>query len=200
MQWKRTSVLAVAAICLLMVGSMAMAGKFNKTVNVGDDAPAWSDLKGCDGEAYSLKDLVDANKATVVVFTCNTCPVAVACEERFIELQKDYEDKGVQLVAISVQDDLSDMKDRAMSRGFNFPYLLDETQQSARDFGASRTPELFVVDGKGKIVYMGLMDDSPLNAAKVKETYLRDALDAVLAGKTPEVAETKAQGCGIRYE
>jgi peroxiredoxin len=200
MQWKRTSVLAVAIACLLMANSDAMAGKFNKTVDVGDDAPEWSGLKGCDGDTYNLKDFVEANKATVVVFTCNSCPVAVACEERIIELQKDYEEKGVQVVAVSVQDDLADMKDRAMSQGFNFPYVLDESQESARAFGASRTPELFVVDGKGKIAYMGLMDDSPLNAAKVEKTYLRDALDAVLVGKAPEVTETKASGCGIGYK
>lgn len=199
MQLKRTNVLAVAIACLLMSSSAAMAGKFNKTVDVGDAAPEWSNLKGCDGETYSLNDFVEANKATVVVFTCNGCPVAVACEERFVKLQKDYEEKGVQVVAVSVSDSLADMKDRALSQGFNFPYVQDEGQEAARGFGASRTPELFVVNAKGKIVYMGAMDDNPLNAAKVKKTYLRDALDAVLAGETPTVSETKAQGCGIRY-
>jgi peroxiredoxin len=200
MQRKRTSVLTVAIAGLLLATTAAMAGKFNKTVDIGDAAPEWSDLQGCDGESYSLKDIVADNKATVIVFTCNECPVAAAYADRFIEVQKDYEEKGVQLVAINVQDELPRMKDVAMSQGFNFPYVLDESQQSARDFGAARTPELFVLDGKGKIAYMGALDDNWQSKAKVRKTYVRDALDAVLAGKKPEVTESRASGCGIRYE
>ena len=91
------------------------------------------------------------------------------------------------------------MRERAEAKGFDFPYLIDETQQIGRDFGANFTPEFFVLDKDRKIAYMGGMDDSSL-ADMVKKKFLEPAVEAVLAGKTPETAEEPAIGCRIRYE
>lgn len=195
-------VAALAVITLLTSASQA-AGRYNKVLSIGDTAPTFTNIAGTDGEKHSLSDYKDA-KLVVAVFTCNSCPVAVACEDRMIELQKKYEGQGVQLVAINVNnvegDKLDKMKERADQKGFNFPYLYDESQESARAFGAAVTPHFFLLDEDRKVVYMGAMDDSPLSAGEVQETYLEDAINATLAGKKPETTETRQQGCGIKYE
>lgn len=169
---------------------------------LGDKAPAWKKLEGIDGKAHSLADLKDA-KAVVVVFTCNHCPVAKAYEERLVALDRDYKDKGVALVAINVSnaevDKLPAMKERAEEKGFEFSYLYDPSQEIGRAYGAKVTPHAFLLDKEKKLVYRGAIDDSQ-KAEKVEKHSLRDALDAVLAGKKPAVAETDQFGCGIGYE
>ncbi len=118
-------------------------------------------------------------------------------------MQKDYENKGVQFIAVNVnnipEDRLDKMKERAESKGFNFPYLYDPTQKIARDYGATVTPHVFVLDKNRKIVYMGAVDDN-MKVGEAKKHYLRDAIDALLAGKKPPEAVTKQFGCTIKYE
>jgi peroxiredoxin len=195
-----------AAITILVVSSMAtvaFAGMLNKVLSVGSPAPQWSNIEGTDGKQHSLADYKDA-KAIVIVFTCNHCPVAASYEERLIALQKEYQQRGVQLVAICVskgqEDDLAAMKTRAEEKAFNFPYLSDSSQAMGRNHGARTTPEVFVLDAKRKVAYMGKIDDNWMSVDDVKKPYLRDALDAVLAGRAPEIQETKAVGCGIDYQ
>jgi peroxiredoxin len=158
--------------------------------NVGDPAPNFADLDGVDDKKHSLDEFKDA-KAVAVVFTCNKCPVAVAYEDRLIAFQKDYADKGVQVVAINVNkaeaDKMPAMKTRAQEKGFEFPYLYDPSQKVARDFGAEVTPHVFLLDGKCQLAYVGPVDDNP-DESQAKKAYLRDATDAVLAGKEPCVA------------
>jgi peroxiredoxin len=169
---------------------------------VGDPAPAWEGLVGVDDANHSLSDLSLA-KAVVVVFTCNSCPVAVAYQDRLKQIAADYKDKGVELVAINVNniepDRLPAMKERATEENFEFAYLYDPTQESARAYNATVTPHAFLLDGDRKIAYAGAIDDSQ-NADSVTKTYLRDAIDAVLAGEAPAVTTSKAVGCGIKYE
>jgi thiol-disulfide isomerase/thioredoxin len=171
--------------------------------NVGDPAPAFSDLIGVDDKKHSLDEFKDA-KAIAVVFTCNKCPVAVMYEDRLNQYQKDYADKGVQVVAINVNnaeaDRLPAMKLRAEEKGFAFPYLYDETQKSAREYNAEVTPHIFLLDSERKLVFKGPIDDSPEDETKVTKTFLRDATDAVLSGKPVETTDVKAAGCGIQYE
>lgn len=173
-----------------------------ETAAVGQPAPAWKNLAGVDDKQHSLADLKDA-KAVVVVFTCNHCPVAVAYEDRLNQLAADYADKGVELVAINVSnieaDKLPAMKERAQEKGFAFEYLYDPSQQIGRDFGAAVTPHAFVLDGDRNVVYIGAIDDN-MQADKVTTNFVRDAVDAVLAGSKPQVDNTKPVGCGIRYE
>ena len=194
------SLLALAVACA--AGSAYGAGKFNKVLGVGDAAPDWADVAGVDGANHSLKDYKDA-KVVVQIFTCNKCPVAIAYEDRLVEIARDYKDKGVKLVAINCNnadaDKLPKMKERATAKGFTFDYLYDPGQKSGKAFGAKVTPEVFVLDANRKIVYMGKIDDSWESPSDVKKAYLRDAIEAALAGKAPEVTETKAEGCGIGY-
>lgn len=197
--------IGAALACMLCLQAVAPAGRFNKAIDVGDRAPAWADLPGIDGRKHSLADLQRA-KAVVVIFTCNHCPVAAGYEERFIRLTKDFEAKGAAVVAINVSrepaDSLEKMKARARERGFNFPYLQDATQEIGRRYGATRTPQIFVLGaqrkGERQIAYMGAWDDDNDATAATKH-YVRDALDAVLAGKRPATAETRPRGCEIEW-
>jgi len=191
-----TLALAVVAAALFAVASCIAAPQ----VEPGAKAPDFSGT-GVDDNEHQLSDYDDA-KALVVAFTCNHCPVAKAYEDRLIALQGDYESKGVQVVAICVNDKEGDrlpgMKKRAEEKGFNFPYIYDGTQQSARDYGATCTPHVFLLDSDRKVRYQGAIDDSN-NAEKVEKHYLREAIDAVLAGE--EVAEpvTRQRGCSIKW-
>lgn len=185
---------------LLTLASPADAGKFNKTLNLGDPAPAWENLEGTDGKRHSLADL-KGKDVVVVVFTCNSCPVAEGYEGRIVAFAKA--NPGVGLVAINVNtgrdDALPAMKERAAKKKFPFPYLYDPTQEIARKYGAKFTPEFFVLDRDRKVVYMGAMDDkAPPGQPKAK--HLEAAVKAALEGKKPDTAETSAAaGCGIRF-
>lgn len=174
-------------------------------IKIGTKAPGF-DLPGVDGRNHSLAGFAD-KEAVVVIVTCNHCPVAVANEDRMIQLQADYAARGVQLVAICSNnaathpaDSFEAMKKRAAQKGFNFPYLRDETQEVARAYGAAVTPEAFLVDKAGTIVYHGRIDDSATEPAKVKRHDLREALDELLAGKPISVRNTEPVGCSVKWK
>ena len=174
-------------------------------LKIGDKAIPFA-LPGVDGQEHSLADYADKT-VVAVLFSCNHCPYVLAWEDRIIQTQADYVDKGVQLIAIGSNDaekypadSFPKMKEHAQEKGFNFPYLRDETQEVARYYGAERTPEFFVFDQRGVLRYHGALDDNYDNPQAVKEQYLRDALDAVLAGDTPAIAETPPVGCTIKWK
>ena len=174
-------------------------------MNSGDLAPDFS-LKGVDGETYSLNSFKDAN-AVVIFFSCNHCPYVKAYEPRLIDLQADYRKQGVQFAAINSndaatypEDSFENMVKRAKERGFNFPYLQDESQDVARAYGASHTPHLFLFDQKRRLAYTGKIDDNWEKPQSVTQRFLRDALDDLLAGKKPRLAETHAIGCTIKWK
>src|SRR5439155_6338004 len=183
--------------------SAASAGTYNKQLSIGDAAPNWKNLEGTDGKKHSLADLADKD-VIVVCFTCNTCPYAVDYEDRLIALAKKFAAEGNRcaLVAINankVKDDLLPaMQERAKAKGFNFPYLHDETQQVAKTYGATFTPEFMVLNKERKVIYLGAMDDSS-DGKKITKRYVEDAVGAALAGKLPDTTETPAVGCAVRY-
>jgi len=185
---------------MCLVGVLT-AGEFNKKLTVGAAAPAWKDLPGVDGKNHSLADLKDRD-LVVVVFTCNSCACSQEYEDRIVAFAEAYKATAA-VVAVNVntipEDKLDAMKKKAAKKKFTFPYLYDETQQIAKDYGATRTPEFFVLTKDRKIAYMGSMDDKT-NAADVKDKYLEAAVDAVLAGKAPPKAETAPRGCLIRFK
>lgn len=196
-------VAALAATPSAFVADAAAATQSEaKPLAVGDPAPAWEGLIGVDDQEHSLGEHAKA-KAVVVIFTCNHCPVAVAYEDRIVELASDYRDQGVDVVAINVNnleaDKLPAMKKRADEKGFKFDYLYDPSQQIGRAYGAAVTPHAFLLDGDRNVAYIGAIDDN-MNPDKVTQHHLRDAIDAVLAGSKPETATTKPVGCGIQYE
>lgn len=172
---------------------------------VGDTAMDFS-LKNIDGKTVSLKNIQNA-KGYIVIFTCNPCPYAVANEDRIIALDKKYAAKGFPVIAInsndteiSPEDTFDKMQKRAKDKGFTYPYLVDETQEIAKTYGATKTPHVFLLDKNRVVKYIGAIDDSPKDASKVKTTFLANAVDALLAGKEIKEASTTAIGCGIKWK
>lgn len=169
---------------------------------VGDIAPGFA-LPAVGGATATLDG--DDRTATVVVFSCNHCPYVMAWEGRLNEIARDFASRGVATVAINANDaarypadSFEAMVERAADRGFVFAYARDESQEVARAYGAERTPEVFVVDGERRVTYHGAIDDSR-EPTGVSETYLRDALEAVLEGRAPAIAETAPVGCTIKW-
>ena len=174
-------------------------------MKLGDKAADFS-LKGTDGKTHALADFKDA-KALVVIFSCNHCPYVKAYEDRMIAIQKDYLPKGVRFLVINSNDSVTYPEDsfeamvkRASDKSFNFPYLIDESQEIAKKYQATHTPHLFVFDKTRKLAYTGNIDDNWENPSAVKSHYLRDALDDIVAGKPPRVSETHAIGCTIKWK
>lgn len=191
-------------LILILLGTgvlPAMAGKYNKVLSVGDAAPKWSGLEGTDGQKHDFDEFKDKD-VLIVVFTCNSCPIAADYEDRIIAFVKAQMSRGtsVGLVAINcntnAEDRLEKMKERAAKKQFPYPYLYDPSQATAKAYGARFTPEFFVLNKDRKVVYMGAMDDkSPPGTPTV--SYLEQAVKAALTGQAgPE--ETIARGCLIR--
>jgi peroxiredoxin len=200
-------VLRSATVLLVTLASLiapALAGKFNRKLSIGASAPAWKDLPGTDGKRHSLSDFKD-KEVVVLAITCNHCPVAVAYEDRLIEFARKHAgpDSKVAMVAINVSnqevDKLPKMKERARKKGFPFLYLHDSSQTIGRAYGATVTPEFFVLNKERKIVYMGAMDDNN-RAGRVRMNYLEAAVTTALAGELPKIAETRVRGSSIKYE
>ena len=177
---------------------------YSKGMALGTPAPDFS-LPGVDGKTHSLASFADA-PVLVVVFTCNHCPYAKAVEERLVELQRDYTARGVRLVAINPNDEraypddsFARMVERAKQKGFNFPYLRDESQAVARAYDAACTPDIFVFDAARKLLYNGRLDDNWQDAKKVQRRDLRLVLEAALAGKRSEFEPVHSMGCSIKW-
>ena len=149
-------------------------------------------LGGTDGAMHRTEDYAGA-PVFGVIFHCNHCPYAQAWEDRLIAVQREYAGRGVRFVLINANDPA-----RAVEKHFPFPYLYDETQEVARAYGATRTPEIFLFDAAGVLRYHGAPDDNYEDPAAAQRHYLRDAVEALLAGRTPPVAQTKPVGCTIK--
>ena len=203
----------LASLTVLTAALQAVAADNLTTLPLGSPAPQF-DLPGVDGRNWTLKDFADA-KVLVVIFTCNHCPTAQYYEDRIKQVANDYKGRGVAVVGIMPNDpksvrldelgwtDLSDtldeMKLRAKEREYNFPYLYDgDAEMVSRAYGPVVTPHVFVFDAARKLRYVGAIDDSE-RVQKVTKHYLRNALDALLAGKEPPVAQTKVVGCSIKW-
>ena len=195
--------LTASFIALATLPSLAGAGEINTVLSIGDSAPAWEKLPGADDKEHSFADFKDKD-VLVVAFTCNSCPYAVQYQDRIIALAKKYAgpDGKMGLAAINVntiaEDQLPQMKKRAKDKEFNFPYLYDASQKIAKQYGATITPEFFVLDKARKVVYMGLLDDET-DPEKVKVNYVTLAIEAALKGEKPEIKETRPLGCRIRF-
>ncbi|MFA5805172.1 MAG: thioredoxin family protein [Melioribacteraceae bacterium] len=173
------------------------------TLKIGSLAPDFN-LPATDDKKYSLNTFAD-KKAFIIVFSCNHCPYVQAYEDRIIEIQKVYS-KDVQVIAISSNEDenypedsFENMKARAEMKKFNFPYLHDETQNVAKAYGATHTPEIFLFDKERKLVFHGKIDDNWQEPNAVQSKYLRNAIDELLSGKQISVPETFTIGCTIKW-
>ncbi|WP_411767770.1 thioredoxin family protein [Winogradskyella sp. A3E31] len=173
---------------------------------VGDIATDFS-LENIDGNMVSLSDYNDA-KGFIVIFTCNTCPYAVEYEDRIIELDKKYASQGYPVIAIMPNntdvkpgDNMEAMKARAKAKGFTFPYLMDKGQKIYPQYGATKTPHVYVLQKTKKgneVKYIGAIDDNYKDASLVKTKYVENAVDALMKGKEVPEKETRAIGCSIK--
>lgn len=187
---------------------VAVTLTFSQGYKIGDKVADFK-LKNIDGKMVSLADIKDA-KGYVVIFTCNHCPYAIAYEDRIIALHNNYASKGYPIVAINPndpaaqpQDSYEKMIERANEKKFPFVYLFDEGQKVYPIFGATRTPHVYLVNKKGNemfVEYIGTIDDNYKEASEVKETYLANAIESLIAGKKLAVTETKAIGCSIKVK
>ncbi|MBW7907484.1 MAG: thioredoxin family protein [Kiritimatiellae bacterium] len=174
------------------------------TLPIGTPAPHFS-LLGTDGKTYTL-DGLSSGRALVLNFTCNHCPYAKAYEDRFMAIVREYSPQGIAFAAINPNDEqtypddsFENMKLRAAQRGFNFPYLHDPTQKTARAYGAVCTPHLFIVQD-GKIAYEGRIDDNWKEPAAAQHHDLRNALAAILANQPIPATNTNPMGCSIKWK
>ena len=173
--------------------------------SIGSSCPDF-DLPATDGKPRTLASF-EAAQVLVVIVSCNHCPHVVAYEERMVAISREYGARGVAFVAVNANDaarypadDMAHMIERAKQRGFDFPYVRDDSQSFARALGARFTPEVFVFDGERKLRYHGRIDDNERDARAVRHHDLKDALDALLARRAPPVAETQAIGCSVKWK
>ncbi|HCY40464.1 MAG TPA: thioredoxin family protein [Prolixibacteraceae bacterium] len=193
-------------ISLFFVLFFAVSVAYSSGYNIGDKAADFK-LKNIDGKFVSFSNYPDA-KGFVLVFTCNGCPYAQAYQDRIVEIDKKYKSKGYPVIAINPNDpalapadSFDKMVSVAKTEGFTFPYLIDEKQEVYKNYGATKTPHVYVLQKKGSdfvVQYIGAIDDSYQDATKVNSPFLASALDALVAGSLPETTTTKAIGCGIK--
>lgn len=203
-------------ICALLLSSMlfttAYAGKYNAVTEIGDPMPSFTDLPTVDGRSLSSPELKES--VIVLVSLANHCPWVRGMDHDLIKLVNQFKDQDVRIVGFSVShreaDRLAAMKKHAEKVGYNFTYLYDESQELGRKLGATHTPEYFVFDRDRKLVYMGLLYNSParmIDDGRIhylegppSQFYVQDAIQAALNGKPVAIAETRAHGCTVKYE
>ncbi len=172
---------------------------------IGSDIPkADIKMKDVSGKILSLADIKTTN-GLLVMFSCNTCPYVVKNQERTREISKYALEKNIGVILLnsnegerSKADSYNAMQAYAKKQGYNWPYAIDSNNELADAFGAARTPEVFLFNGDGKLVYHGAIDDSPADESKISRTHLREAINETIAGKDVSVKETRSVGCGIK--
>ena len=201
----------IISVCVLVLFISAFTIKSDERstgYGVGDIATDFM-LMNIDGKMVSLADYMEA-KGFIVIFTCNTCPYAVAYEDRIIELDKKYASKGYPVIAIMPNntdikpgDNMDAMKARAASKGFTFPYLMDKGQEVYPQYGATKTPHVYVLQKTKKgneVKYIGAIDDNYKDASLVNTKYVENAVDALIDGKEITETNTRAIGCSIKVK
>lgn len=200
MKHLKVSSLLVLTATLLLFSFMPDSG----TYKVGDTVENFK-LQGVDDSWVSLSDYM-GDEGVILVFTCNTCPYAQLYEDRLIDMHQNFEKQGFPLLAINPNDpgmkpgdSFKAMKERAGEKSFPYPYVMDIEQEVAPKYGATRTPEIFLLDKNMTLRYTGAIDDNPQDPSAVNTEYVSDAITAIKAGQDPEPTKTKAIGCGIKY-
>ncbi|WBV55291.1 thioredoxin family protein [Chryseobacterium daecheongense] len=179
-----------------------------KGYEIGDEATDFK-LKNIDGKMVSLSDYKSA-KGFIIIFTCNHCPYAKKYEDRIIALDKKYKEQGYPVIAINPndpnvqqEDGYQQMIERAKQKGFTFPYLVDEGQKIYPQYGATKTPHVFILqkeNGKNIVKYIGAIDNNYDNPNDVSEYYAQDAVNALLKGEPVKMTKTVAIGCTVKVK
>ena len=191
-----------------MILSLFVIGKLQAQYKVGDVVSDFS-LKNVNNKYVSLAEYPSA-KGFIVVFTSNTCPVAKKYESRIKQLNRDFKAKAYPIIAISSNDvkanpgdSFEDMQKKAKADAFSFPYLYDESQAVAKQFGATNTPHVYVLEREGNqltVKYIGAIDNNADDASMATKKYVEDAVNSLIDGKSPAITATKAIGCGIKWK
>ncbi|MGA7304195.1 MAG: thioredoxin family protein [Rhodothermales bacterium] len=192
---------------ILLLTLAASSLQAQETLKIGAQMPLnTKGLPDVSGGKTTIGSVKGA-KGTLVMFWCNTCPWVKRYEERMVALAADYMARGFGVIAVNPNDpvaypgdSMDEMKRQAENNAYGFPYVSDAGSEVAKAFGAKRTPQAFLFNASDVLVYQGAFDDSPSDAGKVEASYLKDALDAVLAGKAIALTETKAFGCTIKFQ
>lgn len=178
----------------------------SENIPLGTLAPHFDNLAGIDGKNYSAGDFLD-KKILIVVFMCNHCPYVQAVIGRLIAIQRDYANKGVQMIGINPNDaerypddSFAKMQEFAAEKGINFVYVRDDSQQVARDYKAQCTPDIFVYDSKRELIYHGRIDDNWKDESQVSKQELRIALDAYLHDGSIIEPQYPSMGCSIKWK
>ena len=189
-------------VTLISLLSILMAGELDLNADIPLSDVKMQDVSGGD---LSLSDIRGEN-GLLVIFSCNTCPWVIRWQDRYVEIADQFKDDKLGIVAINSNeasrsgvDSFEAMQKHAQENGYNFYYTVDKDSKLAHAFGATRTPHVFLFNSAGKLVYRGAIDDNARDAKNVDEPYLKNAIHAMLEGKTIDMASTKALGCSIKY-
>lgn len=206
---QRLALIALTSIFIAFTHH-AFAGQFNEVISIGDTMPQFDDLPTISGETISSKDLEE--DVVVLVSMSNNCPFSTGIEDDLIAFTSSVKNQSVKIVAMGFNlhkgDLMPAMKKRAQDKGYNFTYLRDDSQELGRQLGTAITPEFFVFNKERKLVYTGLMHDSPPMAqgektiypkGKPTQLYVADAVSNTLSGKAVTIAETRPFGCTVEY-
>ncbi len=194
----------LTALSLVFVSITATAA-VSPELAIGNSAPS-VDLKLTDisGKVVSLSDVKKEN-GLLVIFSCNTCPYVIACEDRYLQLSALCKSNKIGLILVNSNeakrdgdDSIAEMKAHAKKYKYNFTYAEDPNSMLADAFGATRTPHVFLFDKDMKLQYRGAVDDSVIDASKVEKSFTVNAITALVAGKEISPASTKSIGCGIK--
>lgn len=196
------NLLIAATICTSVA---AFAQNNIKSIEIGSEIPmASTAMKSTDGKTITL-DKAKTTNGLLVMFSCNTCPYVIKSEARTKEMMEYAKSKNIGMVIINSNEAKrgDEDSDKAMAKyakkmGYKVPYVIDEKSAVADAFGATRTPEVFLFDGNGKLMYKGAMEDNPTTPNESKELYLKAAIDKMMAGQVPDPASTKSIGCTIK--
>lgn len=199
---KKIKLFALVALVVTLISGRPMR------YEIGDTVVGFK-LKNVDGKTVALEDYKTA-KGVIIIFDCNTCPYSKAYNDRIIALNKKYSAKGFPVIAINANDpqvspgdSFEEMAANAKKKHYDFPYLVDETQQVAKSFGATNTPHVFIlqnVEKDFKVAYIGTIDNNSRDASAASKKYVEDAVDALLAGQSVSNPTTKAIGCSIKWK
>lgn len=202
----------LVSVVLFCLSCHTVAGQYNAVMDIGHTMPTFTQLPTTDGNTISSKDIKES--VIVLVSLANHCPWVRGMDKELVSLVDGFKGRSVKVIGFSVNhreaDRLPAMKVHAKKAGYHFTYLYDESQEIGRKLGAARTPEYFVFNQQRKLVYMGLLTDSPAKMSsdgsvrhingQPSQYYVKDAIEQTLAGKAVVVAETRAHGCSVKYQ
>lgn len=194
-------------LALVLGLTLPVSAQVGEAIDIGSSLPlADRSMPSANGSASSFAQAM-GDRGLAVIFWCNTCPWVKKYEDRVVALASEYEAAGFGFIAVNSndpvaypEDGIAEMRAQASANGYSFPYVVDEGSEAAKAFGATRTPQVYLFNATGTLVYEGTVDDSPSDPAEVEEPFFRNALNQLVAGESITVQKTNAFGCTIKFQ